>query len=303
MPAVLANLAGLSPAVRAVLYMAVAASSMVVMHALVRHLGAVLHPFEVAFFRNVFGFAFLLPILWRQGTAQLTPRRPRLIAVRGFSDAAAMLFFFSALAVTPLATVTALSFTAPLFAAVLAIPVLKEVVGPRRAISLIVGFVGALIVIRPAGETLITTGAALTLASAFFWGLALVFIKLLSRTESTVSITFYAALMLMPITLIAAIPVWSWPSLEQLLWLCALGLAGTFSQLCLSQALRLADAGIVLPVDFTRLLWSALLGFVLFAEVPDLATVIGGSVIFGSVVYIAYRERAHGKGTLPLETT
>ncbi|MFW5680924.1 MAG: DMT family transporter, partial [Pseudomonadota bacterium] len=257
-----------SPVVRAVLYMAIAAASMVVMHVIVRQLGAIMHPFEVAFFRNVFGFLFLLPILWQQGVAQLRPQRPGLLAVRGCTDAVAMLCFFTALGLTPLATVTALSFTAPLFAAALAIPILKEVVGIRRALSLVVGFAGALIVIRPGGETLITAGAALTLTSAFFWGLALVLIKLLSRTESSVAITFYAALVLMPITLVAALPVWTWPPAEAWLSLIALGLTGTISQLCLSQSLRLADTTVVLPVDFTRLVWSAILGFLLFAEVP-----------------------------------
>lgn len=290
-----------SPVFRAVLYMAIASISMVVMHVLVRHLSLAMHPFQVAFFRNVFGFLFLLPILWRQGVAQLRPERPGLLLVRGISDAVAMLCFFTALGLTPLATVTALSFTAPLFATALAIPILKEVVGIRRALSLVVGFAGAVVVVRPGGETLITAGAALTLVSAFFWGLALVFIKLLSRTESTVSITFYAAVVLMPITLVAALPFWSWPSLDQLGWLVALGATGTLSQLCLSQSLRLADTSVVLPVDFTRLIWSALLGFVLFAEIPDLATFLGGTIIFSSVVYITYRERLRGRPPLPLK--
>lgn len=281
--------------------MAIAAIGMVVMHVLVRAASEGMHPFEVAFFRNVFGLGFILPILWRQGIGQLRLTRPRLMLVRGGSDAVAMLCFFTALTLTPLATVTALSFTAPLFAAALAIPILKEVVGIRRALSMVVGFAGALIVIRPGGETLITAGAALTLTSAFFWGLALVFIKLLSRTESTVAITFYATVVLLPITLIAALPFWTWPTSDELWLLVALGACGTLSQLCLSQSLRLADTTVVLPVDFTRLVWSAILGFVLFAEIPDVATFVGGTVIFASVVYITYRERVRGRQPAPLK--
>jgi drug/metabolite transporter (DMT)-like permease len=274
------------------LYMATAAIAMVLMHALVRHVSSELHPFQAAFFRNLFGLAFVLPLLAREGLAQLKPRRPGLLLLRGVTDAGAMLAFFSALSLAPLATVTALSFTAPLFATILAIPILGEVVGLRRALSVLVGFAGALVVIRPGAEGLVTAGAAMTLFSACFWGLALCLIKLLSRTETSVAITFYAATALIPVTLVAALPVWRTPSPEMLGWLVALGALGTIGQLSLSQAMRLADATVVLPIDFTRLLWSAVLGFVLFAEVPDVATFVGGTVIFASVVYNAYRERA-----------
>jgi len=272
--------------------MAVAALGMVLMHALVRHVSSSLHPFETAFFRNVFGLAFVLPFIAREGLGQLRPRRPGLLLLRGVTDAGAMLAFFTALSLAPLATVTALSFTAPLFATVLAIPILREVVGMRRALSVVAGFVGALIVIRPGAEGLITAGAGATLFSACFWGLALCLIKLLSRTETSVAITFYAAVALIPVTFIAALPVWQTPTVDQLGWLALTGALGTAAQLCLSQAMRLAEATVVMPMDFTRLLWSAVLGFVLFGEVPDVATFVGGTIIFSSVVYIAYRERA-----------
>ncbi len=275
--------------------MAAAAFAMVCMHAVVRHLAADLHPFEIAFFRNVFGLAFVLPLTYRAGLRQLRPRRPLLLASRGLVDAGAMLMFFTALAAAPLATVTALSFTAPLFATVLAVPLLREVVGLRRATSVLIGFAGALIVVRPGAETLISAGAALTLGAAFFWGLTLCIIKVLSRTETSVAITFWAALSLLPVTLLAAIPVWRGPQPEHLVWFLALGALGTAAQFCLSEALRRADATVVLPIDFTRLIWSALLGLLLFAEAPDLATIAGGSVIFASVVYNTYRERVRAR--------
>lgn len=274
------------------LYMALAALAMVLMHALVRQLAGELHPFQIAFFRNLFGLAFVIPLVAREGLDQLRPRRPWLLGLRGITDAGAMLAFFTALSLAPLATVTALSFTAPLFATILAIPILREVVGLRRALSVVVGFIGALVVIRPGGEGLVTAGAAFALLSTCFWGLALCLIKLLSRTETSVAITFWAATALIPVTFVAALPHWQTPTLDQLGWLVLLGALGTTGQLCLSQAMRLADATVVMPIDFTRLLWSALLGYLLFAERPDLATLVGGSLIFGSVVYNAYRERA-----------
>lgn len=284
-----------SPVWRAMLFMAFAAMAMVLMHALVRRLSEDLHPFEIGFFRNLFGLVFVLPFLLRAGLDQLRPRRPLLLATRGITDAAAMLLFFSALAVAPLATATALSFTAPLFATLLAIPILREVVGIRRALSVAVGFVGALIVIRPDAQGLISPGAALTLASAFFWGLALCIIKLLSRDETSVAIAFWAAVALIPVTFVMALPVWRGPTPDLWIWLVLLGAVGTLAQLSLNEAMRMADATVVLPMDFTRLFWSAVLGYLLFTEIPDLATFVGGSLIFASVVYNAYRERTKAR--------
>ncbi len=272
--------------------MVVATLAIVVMHACVRHLATDLHPFEVAFFRNLLGLAFVLPLLLRSGLDQLWPRRPLLLASRGVVDAGAMLLFFTALGMAPLATVTALSFTAPLFATVLAIPILRETVGVRRATSVVVGFIGALIVINPSASSLISAGAALTLGSACFWGLTLCLVKILSRSETSIAITFWMAVSLLPVTLVAALPVWRGPDVDAIGWLLLLGASGTLGQVCLSEAMRHAEATVVLPLDFTRLLWAAVLGYLLFAEVPSAGTLIGGSLIFASVVYIGYRERA-----------
>jgi drug/metabolite transporter (DMT)-like permease len=259
------------------------------MNGLIKQLSGEVHPFEIAFFRNLFGFVILLPLLLRAGFGSLGTQRLGLHALRGVLNAFAMLTFFFAVGITPLATVAALGFTAPLFAALFAALILKERVGPRRVAAIIVGFTGALVILRPGiGE--VGIGQILLVLSSTVWAVALIVIKTLSRTDTSLTITVYAAIFLTPMTLAAAFPFWVWPDLGQLALLVSIGVFGSLYQLALAQALRLADATVVMPVDFTKLVWSALIGWVAFAETPDLWVLIGGAVIFGSVIYVTYRE-------------
>ena len=282
-----------------VLMMAIAAVAFSVMHAGIRHVSAEMHPFEIAFFRVVFGFVALAPIFVRDGWAPLHTTKIRLFAIRGGLNAAAMLMFFYSLAITPLATVAALGFTAPLFATLLAMLFLGEVVRLRRWTAIILGFVGAMVILRP-GVIEVGLGPLLVLGSSVVWAVALMIIKVLTRTESSVTITAYASIFLAPVCLVAAIPFWVWPSLEQLIWLAAIGAIGTVAQTAMNQSFKLADASAVLPVDFSKLLWAAAIGYVAFGEVPDLWTWIGGAMIFASATYIGIREsRLKKQGRLP----
>ncbi len=282
-----------------ILMMAIAAAAFSVMHAGIRHVSSDMHPFEIAFFRVVFGFVALAPIFLRDGWAPLVTTKLRLFGIRGALNAGAMLMFFYSLAITPLATVAALGFTAPLFATLLAMLFLGEVVRLRRWTAIILGFVGAMVILRP-GVIEVGLGPLLVLGSSVVWAVALMIIKVLTRTESSVTITAYASIFLSPVCLVAALPFWVWPSLEQLIWLAAIGVIGTIAQTAMNQSFKLADASAVLPVDFSKLLWAAAIGYTLFGEVPDLWTWIGGAMIFGSATYIGIREaRLKKEGRLP----
>jgi len=269
--------------------MAVAAAAFTIMHSLIKQLGEGLHGFEIAFFRVLFGLVILSPVLMRQGMKPLMTSKLRLFGMRGIANAAAMLMFFHALTITPLATAEALGFTAPIFATLLAIPILGEVVRARRLTAVVIGFIGALVILRP-GLIEIDLGPMLVIASSIAWALAMMVIKLLTRTEANITIVLYGALFLAPVTFVAALPVWIWPTPEQLFWLFLLGLIGTGGQMAMNQAFKLADASAVLPLDFTKLIWAAALGYLLFGEVPDLWTWVGGALIFGSATYIGMRE-------------
>ena len=275
---------------RGALLMAAAAACYAILHGSVRYVSSELHPFEITFFRNLFGLIVLAPWFVVHGLKPLRTRRIGLHLLRASSNVIAMLMFFMALSMTPLAQVQALGFTAPLFTTVLAIFILGERVRLRRWTALIAGFIGALIIVRP-GFQPIDTGSLLTVASAAIWAFTLITIKLLSRTDSAVTITAYMVLLMSPLSLLPALYYWTWPSPEMWLWLVVCGVSGTIAQLLMAQSFRVADATVVLPFDFTKIVWGALIGYLAFGEVVDIWTWIGAGVIFSGVTYITYRER------------
>jgi len=274
-------------------WMCTAAFGSSTMNGMIREASADIHAFEIAFFRNIFGLLALAPMLFRAGLgATMRTARPGLHVLRGCLNAVAMLSFFYAVTVTPLATVAALGFTAPLFAALLAVLFLGERPGWRRWTGLVAGFVGALVIIRP-GFADISFGVLMLLLSSVAWAGALIVIKILSRTETSLTITVFAALFLTPVTGLAALFVWTTPAAGTWLLLIGIGAFGSLTQWSIAQAFHEADATLVLPFDFTKLLWASAIGYVFFAERPDPLTLLGGSIILASVTYVAYRERQH----------
>ena len=269
--------------------MAISGMAFVGMHAAVKSVSDSLPPFEVAFFRALIGFLVLSPLLLTIGLRLLATKRPKLHAIRGVINGLSMLCFFTGVTMTPLAELTALSFTAPIFATVLAMLFLGEKVGPRRWLAIMIGFFGTLVILRP-GLIDISLGPILILSAAMVWAIALMLIKMLTRTESSVTITMYASLWLTAICALPAFYVWVWPTPIDYLWLLLIGCLGTIGQTTMNQSLKLANASAVLPVEFTKLIWAALLGFMLFAEIPDIFTWIGAILIFTSTTYIGIRE-------------
>lgn len=269
--------------------MVVATMCFVCMQALIRKMGAEMHPFEVAFFRNLFGFLVIAPIFLRQGAKPLKTKRLKLHALRGTLQGFSMMAFFTGVTMAPFAEATSISFSGPLFATVLAVVILRERIRMRRILALLCGFFGVLLVLRP-GFADVGLGQALLLSSSLVWGSAIVVIKRLSATESAATQTVYMGLFMTPITFLPALYVWQTPTVEQLLWLAVIGAFGTLGHFCFASAFKRADSGALLPLDFLRLFWASLIGFFMFGEIPDLWAWIGGGVIFSSATYIAFRE-------------
>ncbi len=281
---------------KGILWMAVFTLAMGIMHGCVRHVSAALHPFEIAFFRNLFGLIVVVPWLVRLGWAPLRTARLGMLTLRGVLNVISMLSFFTALSIAPLAEVTALSFSAPIFATLLAMAVFGERAGIRRWTAIVVGFVGTLVILRP-GFTEVGLGAMLTVFSALLWGVCMVIIKSLGRTESAVTITLYMSLVMAPLSLIAALFVWQTPNWEQMAWLVGIGMLGGTGQLAMAEALRVAETHVIMPMDFLKLIWVSAIAYVAFAEVPEAQTWIGGVMIFGATAFIAWRE--HVKRAVP----
>ncbi len=288
----------LSANLRGIILMIVATMLLTSMSTVVRAVAEDMHPFQVAFIRNFFGLAILLPILMRQGLAPLHTRNIGLMAVRGIFNAAAMMTYFLALGLMPLAELSALHFTVPLFVAILVVPFLKEHLGPRRIASLAIGFSGALIILRP-GFEVIDIGALYAFGSAASWAVAVIVIKHLSRTDSSVTITIYGLLFLAIFTLPPALFFWRWPTPTEYVWLLAIAALGTAGQLLFAQPLKTADASLVVPFDFTKLIWASLFGVLFFSEIPTFWTFAGGAVIFAGASYVTFREGQAEKELAP----
>jgi len=279
----------LSHNAQGMLWMLLSTAVLASMHAGVRHVAADLHPFEVAFFRNLFGFMAILPMLLRAGRSGLASEQPKLQVLRGVTGIAAMLTWFYALSVVPIATATALSFTAAVFASLGALVFLGEKMRLRRWMAVIISFVGVLIILRP-GTGGFDANALLVLLSASMWGAGVVIVKQLSRTDTGVSIVGWMGITLTTLSIPPAILVWTTPSVTQLCWLALIGMLGTIGHLTMIRGLRQAETTAVMSVDFARLLWATLLGSFFFADPVDAFTWVGGGVIFASGIYIIYRE-------------
>ena len=260
-----------------------------IMNSAARHVSQTVHPFELVFFRNLFAFAFVIPMLWRIGFVSLRTRRPWMHAGRAGLNVVNMMVWFSAISLAPLAEAVALGFTAPIFATILGVLIMKELVGLRRWSAIIAGFAGALIILQPGFDT-VQVGHGLVLLASVMWAGVLLIIKSLSRTESSITIVAYMSILMTPMSLIPALFVWAWPTWTELAWLGLIGVCGGAAQYLLAQAFHEADISVVMPFDFGKLVWVALIAFIAFGEVPTWTTWFGGAIIFASGIYIARRE-------------
>ncbi len=286
----------LSPTLAGAALVVLATMGFSAMHAMIQYLGKQgLHGFEIAFFRNLFGMVVLAPILIRHGLAPFrTTRLPLHFLRAGVNSIAMLMFFYGITTGIALGLVQSLSFTAPLFTSLLAVLFLGERMRLHRWSALFLGFLGTLVILRP-GISEIEPGAVYILMAALMWGIAMVIIKRLTNTDSAVTVSLYMVIMLTPISGVAALFVWQDPTWEQVAWMLAIGVVGTLSQLAFTQAFVLADATAVLPFDFSKLIWSALLGWFLFQQSLDVWVWIGAVMIFVGGLYIAWRERKAGK--------
>lgn len=272
-----------------VLYMLGAATIFAVMVGLLRLATEALHPFQAVFFRNAFGLAFMLPWLMHTGFHGLQTGQLRWHLLRACTGLLAMLGWFYAVALMPLAEAVSLSFSAPLFATVGAALILRERVRVRRWSATAIGFAGVLVIMRPGVEA-ISPIALVVLAAAAAAAASALLIKRLSRTESPAAIVTYMGLFLTPLSLVAAVPVWQWPSLPVLALMVAVAACGTGGHMLFARAMRHAEASALMPIDYLRLPLVAAIGFFAFGEMMDAWSWAGALVVVASAIYIARRE-------------
>jgi drug/metabolite transporter (DMT)-like permease len=249
-----------------------------------------LNSFVMAFLRYFFGALFLLPIVFRLGLYRsLHTRRLPLHLFRGTIHTAGMMLWFVALPLTTLAEITALGFTGPIFVTIGAVLFLGEDVRLRRWIAVFVGFIGAMIIIRP-GFSAIHLGVICILVSTPIFSASNLISKALARTDSANTIVIWQNMVI--VACAAPFALWHWqePRWIDMLWFLAAGLCGTLGHLCQQRGYQLADITLLQPIGFLSLVWNTLLGFFLFTQRPDKWTFVGAAVIFGSAMYISHRE-------------
>jgi drug/metabolite transporter (DMT)-like permease len=279
----------LAPITRAALWILLSGFCSVMMNVLIRVAAQSMHPFEVAFFRCLFGLVFLLPWLVKSGPALLSSPRIGFYPLRAVIGLISMATWFYGITVVPLATATAVNFTAPLFATLAAVLILHEKVRFRRWSAVVLGFVGVLVIMRPGSER-IDANLLILLVSSATAAMNNITVKFLARTDRPSTIVAMFMIYLTPLSLIPALLVWQWPHPSTFGALAGLGALGTIAHISVARALAAADASACAPFEFARLPVAALIGFLWFGEVTDLWTWIGAAIIAGSSIYVAHRE-------------
>jgi drug/metabolite transporter (DMT)-like permease len=285
------RLSALSPPVQAALWMILSALFFSAGAAAVRRLSVELSFIEISFFRSLFGLAVMLPWLSRVGFVGLRTRHQANYLARGVCSTIAMFLWFGGLALVPIAEATAISFTTPFVVTIAAVLFLHEPMRAHRWVGLVIGFLGTLVIVRP-GFAEVNWGMLAVLAAGIFIAASVMNIKIVARDDSPDAVAIYQCLYMLPMTLIPAIFVWRWPSLEGWAWAIAVGVFSTYGQRTYTRALALADASAVTPLDFLRLPFSVALGFAMFSELPDVWTLVGGVVIFAASAYVGRAEAA-----------
>ena len=271
------------------LWMTLSGAAFASNYAVIRHLAQDIHIFELVFFRNVFGLLALTPFLWRLRHDLKRPKRPSLIVWRGALQTMSSSGWFYGMTVVPLASATALMLIEPIIGSILAIIIFKEKSKPNRWLAVALGLIGAMIIVRP-GFAPFSWGVISIMAAATLWSCFLLIGKAQSQDEPVVVVVAYPSALTAPLSLIPAVFFWTTPSLEQLLWMVVLGSVATFAYYCITTAYKIGEVTVVSPLTFLRMVFAAIVGFILFQEIPEIWVWLGGILVVLAGTYLARSE-------------
>ncbi len=282
---------GLSPNLQGACWMLLSCLGFSVMVSFVKIVARDLGPFETTFFRCFFGLVALFPLIAWHGIGSLRTRHLGMHTWRGILGMVSMMCAYFGIERLPLASYTALSFSKPLFAIVLAVIVLREVVRWRRWAATLVGFFGVLVMMRPGTESF-DPNALFALGDALSIAILITVLKRIPAYERPLAMLFYFGVISSPLalTLTLASQPWIWPDGIAWAMLAAIGVTGALSQYWWIMAFRTGEASAVAPFDYSRLIFTGAVGLVVFGEVPDVWTVAGAGLIVASTIYLARRE-------------
>ena len=291
----------LSPGMQAILLAACAGLTFSMLNALLRLLAKNLPPFETQFLRYSAGLLLLLPLIFKNGMAAYKPQNIKGQFTRGGLHTLALCFWFTALPNIPLANTTAIGFSAPIFIMLGAYLFLKEPMRWERWLATLIGFTGVLVVVGP--QFSMSHSAAggnsgwfhlAMLVSAPLFAASFLVTKALTRYESTGTIMVWQAITVSLLSLPMALLDWTWPSAWQWAGFLLSGALGTAGHYFLTKSFSKADISSTQSLKFLELVWSALMGWLLFSDVPTLNAIIGGVVISAATIWVARREAYNG---------
>lgn len=248
-----------------------------------------LHPFQIVWIRQIgLVIGALVLIVWTAGRV-LRTTHPRLQVLRGVVAAFSATLFIFGVTYVPLADAVAVSFVAPFMVTVLGALILREPVGTRRWIAVVLGFCGALIVIRP-GLGAVHPAAVLIMLAAFFFAIRQIISRWLSDTDRTSTTVVYTALVSVGVLTVPMVFVWKTPSTEQMMILSVMAIIAALAEICVIKALELAMAVVVAPMQYTLIIWGTFYGWIVFDQLPDNWTWLGTALIVATGLYTLRRE-------------
>ena len=256
---------------------------------LIKYVGSDLPPVQAAFIRYLFGLIVVLPLFVRNGVQIFSTKHINLHGLRGFIQAMAVMLWFYAVTKLPIAEVTALGFVSPIFVVFGAVFFLRERLTKPRIAAVVLGLVGIFVILRP-GFGVINSGSIAMLLAAPLFAASKVMTKFLVRYDSGSTIVVYLSIFAALTMAVPAISVWIQPSGINLLLLSGTALFATMAHLCMARGLALVDLTVSQPIDFLQLVWTTLIGVMLFSEPSVIWVWIGGGIVVVSATYIARFE-------------
>lgn len=247
-------------------------------------------PFQILFFRGLFGFLpILISLPFIGGTYHIKTFRPGLHILRGLLGCTTAILFFTAFKTLSLVNVIVIGFASPMITTVLSSVLLKEKVGIFRTSAVFIGFVGVLIMIQP-DQGALEIGSIFAIFATIFYAFSIITIRHMSWSESSMAIVFWNNIIWFAVSLIFLPFIWVTPNWTDLGVFLCVGFLGFASHFCITQSLQSAQPAIVTPFEYSALLWATLLGALFWNEWPSDKTYIGASVIISASLVILYRE-------------
>ena len=244
---------------------------------------------EIIFFRAFSGLIISFILIGYFGVNKIKTKKPVRHFIRAFSAVGCVVFYFFGLKYLFLSENVAIVHSAPILAALLAVPILGEKLGIKRSTAIFLGFIGVIIIVKP-GSNLFQLVSLLPFISAIFMASVYLSTRSLMNTESSVAIIFYYSLALFVTSLFFFPKDFVLPSLVQLIPLMSLGIVGSLGHFFLSQAAKFADVVVISPFEYSSFIFVGIMGYYFYEEVPGVSIILGGLLIILSGVYIAYRE-------------